>query len=93
MVKEISAADLEAACRKRLHLEVSDSKILSRILGQMGLPYTLHSDTEADIFSQPDITELTLALAKEGCKVLSLQEKDESLESYYIRLIGGGQNE
>ena len=30
--------------------------------------------------------------AKENCEVLSMQEKDESLESYYISLVGGDNN-
>ena len=37
-------------------------------------------------------TDQTVALAKENCEVKSLQEKDESLESYYISLVGGGSN-
>jgi ABC-2 type transport system ATP-binding protein len=36
------------------------------------------------------VTQLAGALAKENCDVLSMQEKDESLESYYISLVGGG---
>ena len=32
----------------------------------------------------------TLALAEESCEVLSMQERNESLESYYINLVGGG---
>jgi ABC-2 type transport system ATP-binding protein len=28
-------------------------------------------------------------LAKENCEVLTMQEHDESLESYYISLVGG----
>ena len=35
---------------------------------------------------------LTFALAKENCEVLSIQEKDENLESYYISLVGGSNN-
>ena len=37
-------------------------------------------------------TQLTVVLAKENCEVLSMQEKDESLESYYISLVGGDNN-
>jgi len=33
-----------------------------------------------------------LALANESCEVLSINEKEESLESYFISLMGGGQN-
>ncbi|MDE5931786.1 MAG: ATP-binding cassette domain-containing protein, partial [Lachnospiraceae bacterium] len=89
MVKEISAEELEAACRKCVRLEVSDSRILARVLDEMQMEYTVLSNTQADVFARINITELTLALAKQSCNVLSIQEKDESLESYYINLIGG----
>lgn len=89
MVKEISAEELEAACRKCVRLEVSDSRILAHVLDELRMEYTVLSGTQADIFAKINITELTLALAKQNCNVLSIQEKDESLESYYINLIGG----
>lgn len=89
MVKEISAQELEAACRKCVHLEVSDSRTLARVLDEQRMEFTVLSDTQVDVFAGINITELTLALAEQNCNVLSIQEKDESLESYYINLIGG----
>ena len=89
MIKEISAEELEAACRKCVHIEVSDSRILALVLDELQMEYTVLSDTRADIFAEVNITELTLALAEQNCNVLSIGEKDESLESYYINLIGG----
>ncbi len=55
----------------------------------MDLEYKIISTTTADIFAKINVTQLTIALAKENCEVLSIQEKDESLESYFISLIGG----
>lgn len=89
MVKEISAEDLEAACRKCVRLEVSDTKVLSHVLDTMEVEYSILSETLADVFAKVNITQLTLALAKDNCEVLSAQERDESLESYYVNLIGG----
>lgn len=89
MVKETSAQELEAACRKCVRLEVSDSRILARVLDGLELEYTILSDTKADIFAKINITQLTLALAEQNCNILSMQEKEESLESYYMNLIGG----
>ncbi|MBD5459270.1 MAG: ATP-binding cassette domain-containing protein [Lachnospiraceae bacterium] len=89
MIKEISAEELEAACRKCVHIEVSDSRILALVLDELQMEYTVLSDTQADIFAEVNITELTLALAEQNCNVLSIGEKDESLESYYVNLIGG----
>ena len=90
MVKEISAKDLEAACRKCVRLTVTDTKVLSRVLDAMELDYKILSGTQADIYDKVSITPLSLALAKESCEILSMQERDESLESYYINLVGGG---
>ena len=93
IVKEISAAELEAACRKCLRLTVSDIKALSRVVDSLGLDYTILSDSEADIFGTVSVTQLTMALAKEGCEIKTMHEHDESLESYYINLVGGGKHE
>ncbi|MCM1087448.1 MAG: ATP-binding cassette domain-containing protein [Muribaculaceae bacterium] len=93
MVREISAQELEAACRKCMRIEVTDEKALARILDKMGIEYKILNDRQADIYAKPNISELTLSLAKEGCEVLSIQERDESLESYYINLIGGDNHE
>lgn len=92
MVKEISAQELEKACRKCIRVEVSDTKILALVLDRIGMEYAIHSDTEADIYGTIQVTELVALLAKEQCEVIRMQERDESLESYYIRLIGGGVN-
>lgn len=93
MVKEISAQELEAACRKCVRLEVSDVKALARVLDGMGAEYTVWSDTRADVYAKVSISQLTHALDAEGCELLSAQEREESLESYYVNLVGGGRHE
>ncbi len=89
MVKEISAAQLEEACRKRICLRVSDVGILSRVLDEIGLEYAVLSDSEAEIYGKIGVTELALRLSDQGCQVESMQERDESLENYYLNLVGG----
>ncbi len=93
MVREISAEDLDAACRKCIRVEVSDMNALSLTLDEMKLEYNVVSETKADIFAQITVTELVLALAKKNCQVISIQEKDESLESYFMSLVGGADHE
>lgn len=89
MVKEISAEELEAACRKCIRLEVTNVQILARVLDRMKIEYKIISDKMADAFAKINVSKLTLALSKENCEVISMQERDESLESYYISLVGG----
>ena len=93
MVKEISAEELEEACRKSVRVEVTDVKALARVLDGTNIEYSILSETQADIFAKVNITKLTLALAKESCELLSIQERDESLESYYVNLVGGDSHE
>ena len=90
MVKELSAEELEAACRKCMRMEVTKVTALARVLDGMGIDYKILSEAQADVYAKVNITQLTLALAKEGCEVLSIEEKDESLESYFVSLVGGG---
>ena len=93
MIKEISAADLKASCRKCLRLTVGDIFSLPAALDRLGLEYDVRSSTEADVYGAPSVTDLTLALHAAGCELKSIHEHDESLESYYMNLVGGAVDE
>ena len=92
MVREVSAAELDAACRKCFRLSVTDTRALCRVLDGMGMEYNIISESEADIYGEVSVTQLAVALDKEGCEVRSMHEHDESLENYYMNLMGGGRN-
>lgn len=89
IVREMSAEELEAQCRKCVRVEVSDVKALSKVLEEQGFEYAIISDKEADIYAQISITKLTQTLSENACELLSIHEHDESLESYFMKLIGG----
>lgn len=91
IIKEISADKLEEACRKCMHMEVSDIRALIRVLDLNKMEYTVLSDTAAEIYGECNVSDLILALKNEGCEVMKIAERDESLESYYINLIGGAE--
>lgn len=92
IVKEISAKELDTDCRKCIRLEVSNTRTLSRVLDGMNVEYNIISDKAADVYAKINVSKLAFALAKENCEVISMQERDESLESYYIGLVGGKEN-
>ena len=89
MVKEISAEELDTVCLKCMRLVVSDVKPLARVLDSMGIEYNILSPTQADVFARVNLSGLVNALAKEDCELIAAQERDESLESYYVNLVGG----
>ena len=51
--------------------------------------YKILSDTIADVFAKLSISELDRALEAQGCELISMRERSESLESYYVNLVGG----
>lgn len=89
MLREMSAAELEQCCSKRVRVEVSDIRALVRVLDDMGIRYSVVDDFSADIYSDVEITRLVGLLEKQGCILCSLREQDESLESFYMNLVGG----
>ncbi|MDE7133556.1 MAG: ATP-binding cassette domain-containing protein [Lachnospiraceae bacterium] len=89
IVREISAQEMEAACRKCVRVEVDNAGALARVLHQKQIEYRMLSNAEAEIYADMSVTKLVLALEKEHCEVLSCREYDESLESYYVNLVGG----
>ncbi|MDE6750047.1 MAG: ATP-binding cassette domain-containing protein [Lachnospiraceae bacterium] len=88
IIKEMSAEELEDACRKCVRMEVSDTKALARVLDKMNIEYKILSDTKADVYAKLNVSQLAKALEEEKCEIISMQEHDESLESFYVSLVG-----
>ncbi len=55
----------------------------------MGIKYSIMDERRANIYSDMQITKLVEALAKENCIVYNIKEQDESMESFYMNLVGG----
>ena len=89
MVKEMSAEELEMRCRKCTRVETTNSKALARVLDSLGAEYRIVDDTRVDVFADVQTTELVAEALKENCVIRSMKERDESLESFYMNLIGG----
>lgn len=93
IVKEITAEELENTCRKGVKLQVTDTAVLAHILDKRGLEYEILSDTQANVYGELVVSDVALELAEQNCRMFSVQEYEESLESYYLNLVGGGKHE
>ena len=89
MVKEMSAEELEMRCRKCTRAEAANSSVLARVLDGHGAEYRIVDDSRVDIFADIPVSKLVLEAQKENCAIYSMKERDESLESFYMNLIGG----
>lgn len=93
IVKEMSAEELDAVCRQYLRITVSNMTALKKVLDKRNLGYSVVSEKEADIYDTISISELTHALDAEDCIILSVSEQSESLENYFVSLVGGESHE
>ena len=92
LLKEMSAEELEKHCRKCIRAEVSSTKTLACVLDAMKLEYHIVNEHTADIFAELSITKLVETLAGSNCEIYSLKDCEESLESFYMNLVGGGKH-
>ena len=93
IVREMSAEELEDACRKSLRVNVTDTAALAGVLDDMGMEYTITDDNNAEIYARPNISELVFALKDKGCQLVSCSEREETLEGFFISLVGGEKHE
>ena len=87
-IREVSAEELEAACRKCLRVKVTSTATLASLLDSMSVEYEVVSDSEADIYGKIVLSQLSGELTKRGCELITATERDESLEGYFMNLVG-----
>ena len=93
IIKEIDKDELEQNFRTRTQINVSNLKECVKYLEEKNLTYKVISDNIIDIYEKINVSELVIALSKRNCIVNDYQEKGESLENYYLNLIGGAKND
>lgn len=93
MIKETTEEELQKECRKSIKVTVTDTEVLARMLDILNIEYEILSDKAANIYGEIPVSDLSLKLAKDNCYITSMHEHEETLESYYINLVGGTNRE
>ena len=92
IIKEISKKELEESSKKRTEIKVDNLKEAVIYLEENNISYEVISDEWINIYDLVNIPELVKELSKRNCIIKSFTEKEETLENYYINLIGGMKN-
>lgn len=93
IIKEIDKDELEQNFKIRTQINVTNLKECVKYLEEKNLHYKVISNDKIDIYEKVNVSELVIALSKRNCIVNDFQEKGESLENYYLNLIGGTNND
>lgn len=89
IIKEISKKDLEKSLLKKVHLCVNDIKKVIPILKKLKINYEILDDKNINLLGDIDIQEILSTLKDKSIKVLKIEQIDETLENYFINLLGG----
>ena len=93
IIKEISKLELDKQLRKKTIIKVNNIKELSKYLENKKINYQVIDNQTISIFDKIDISQLILNLSKKKCTIEEIYKVNESLENYYLNLIGGGNND
>lgn len=92
VIKEISSKELENNCKRRIEITVNNVKECVKYLEKNKISYEVISDNTINIYDNINITDFSIELSNKNCVISEFHEKEETLENYYINLIGGGDN-
>ena len=93
IIKEITKEELEQNFKKRTQINVNNIKECVKYLEEKNLNYKVITNNIIDIYEKINVSELVVALSNRDCIVNNFQEKEESLENYYLNLIGGASDD
>lgn len=92
MKKEISKDELINKMKHRILLKVNDAKKFIPYLDTQKIAYEIENNKTINIFSNIKIPKLISNLAKNNLEVIDVLEASETLENYFLNLIGGDDN-
>ncbi len=92
MKKEISKDELINKMKHRILLKVNDAKKFIPYLDTQKIAYEIENNKTINIFSNIKIPKLISDLSKNNLEVIDVLEKSETLENYFLNLIGGDDN-
>ncbi len=94
LLQELSREELLEKCSERIELKTNDTAKACTVLESMGIKeYKVVDKDTIQIFERlQDSGDITVALAQNDVKTLSISVKNEALEDYYLNLTGGNGN-
>ena len=93
IIKEISSSELNKKMRKKIEIIVNDAKEFVKYFEKNKISYEVINNKTIHVYDKLNISKLVLDLSKNNCIVEEIHEKEETLENYYMNLIGRGNDE
>ncbi len=92
IVRQMSSEELQKECCKSVRMKVNDTGILAKVLEEKKIEYKILDRNIADVYAELVFSEIAKECDKAGCTIINMEEHDESLEAFYLSLLGGNEN-
>ncbi len=91
IVREVSRDKLNEGLKKRIDVTVNNALSFVQFLEENKMTYEVIKDNEFTLFGDVNMSSIILELAKRDCVIQEFHEHKETLETYFMNLIGGNQ--
>lgn len=88
IISEISADELNQKMRKKIIVKVNNLKEAVKYFEIKSISYEVNDNSQISIYGSVNISKIVLDLSKRKCIIEEIHENNETLENYYINLIG-----
>lgn len=91
LVKELSREELEATCREHIEIKMDHPDLALPVLDALGFKdYRVADENTIHIFERLNESgKITMELSRKNIYIHSISVTNESIEDYFLRLIGG----
>ena len=93
IIKEISREELMRVLQHKIMLTVNDLKEFVKYFEEHNISYEVMDSKTINVYGKYNLSKLVSELSKKNLIAEEIHEMDESLENYYMNLIGGGKND
>lgn len=93
IIKEISSEELMRKMEHKIELKVSNQKDFVKYFEENKLSYEAIDNKTINVYGKYNLSKFINELSKKNLIADEIHEQEESLENYYMNLIGGGKND
>ncbi len=89
IIKEISSEELLKKMKQKIELKVSNQKDFVKYFEEKKISYEVIDNKTINVYGKYNLSKFIIELSKKNLIIEEIHEQEESLENYYMNLIGG----
>ena len=93
IIEEITSEELMKKMEHKIILKVNDPKEFVKYFEENKMPYEVMDSKTINVYGKYNLSKFVSELSKKNLIADDIHEQEESLENYYMNLIGGANND